>query len=218
MDAIELCQVSRGLLKTVCAGITCAARVFDALRVQEFGDRHQNAIDIDMVKLSKKPDERLFVQPTNTTPEVRNMQPPATLFVCFCFDDSRRSKVPQTLLSSSVLRTSRFSFRFRDGQREREHAGTGAGRQEHAGSRRTGRLDQEPRSTRKDGRTQVSRNRSFVLVVPYNMREFSCLFRPLAFLPGGVPIIASARVSHAQWLHRSVAIIPGWRAYPIAVA
>lgn len=43
-----------------------------------------------------------------------------------------------------------------DGQREHEHPATGAGRQERTSSRRPGRLDQEPRPTCQDGRTQVS--------------------------------------------------------------
>ena len=47
---------------------------------------------------------------------------------------------------------------FLDGQCEREHqhAGTGAGRQEHAATDSAGRLDQEPRSARQNRRTKVS--------------------------------------------------------------
>jgi hypothetical protein len=68
--------------------------------------------------------------------------------VCFFVPTVRRA-VPQALLCSPDVA-------FFDGQHKHKHAGTGAGRQEHAATRSPGRLDQEPGSTRQNGRTKVS--------------------------------------------------------------
>ena len=53
--------------------------------------------------------------------------------VCVSLDPTVNDQVPLTPLSSSDVAICDF-----DGQREREHAGTGAGRQEHAATRHPG--------------------------------------------------------------------------------
>ena len=68
--------------------------------------------------------------------------------LCLLFVRTVNWRPPGTLVFLSTA--------FFDGQHKHEHAGTGAGRQVHAATRRTGRLDQEPRPTRQNGRAQVS--------------------------------------------------------------
>ena len=71
-----------------------------------------------------------------------------------------RRAVPQALLCS-------LDVAFFDGQCKHKHAGTGAGRQEHAATRSPGRLDQEPRSTRQNSRTKVSLRPKCRLISPH---------------------------------------------------
>ena len=68
--------------------------------------------------------------------------------LCLLFVRTVNWRPPGTLVFLSTA--------FFDGQHKHEHAGTGAGRQVHAATRRAGRLDQEPRPTRQNGRAQVS--------------------------------------------------------------
>ena len=98
--------------------------------------------------------------------------PPGTLFLSWL--RPKRRSAPQTLLLSCCV----FIL---DGQREHEHAATGAGRQEHTSSCRPRRLDQEPRPTCQDGRTKVS------LLDPCTPRQLVVSLSGLRTVPITVP-------------------------------